>query len=279
MEYFQVEDEIVQSEVLGMLSVLELVDLQTVATRLMLEVTSQEEGNKLLLLRTILRYLNSEEVENSPDGGMGIFMDLHDSITRFLNPEIPTKRSFYTPVSTKSKNPFRNETFWEAEQNRTQNYSQIPLDWSTPQQKVSHTNLIDFDTDLDSPEQENKKVSLKDSIKNLRIRDFKISGAIGSPGQKDKLSFSSLVYQINTGLEQGYSTSDILSAVIKAINPGNALRSYLEGRGGITIKQLLKILRSHFKEKNATSLFTELATASQNENESAQEFIIRAMSL
>ena len=143
-------NERMQSEVLGMLSVLDLVDLQTVATRLMIEVTPTEQGNKYLLLRTILRFLNSEDVEFSPDGGLGIFADLHESITRHLNPEIPTKSSFYIPSAVKSNNPFKSETFWETESNtRMKNYKSIPFESSTPYLPGNTKNLIDFDSDLE----------------------------------------------------------------------------------------------------------------------------------
>ena len=83
----------------------------------------------------------------------------------------------------------------------------------------------------------------------MKLREFKISGSIGSPGQKDKLTFGSLAYQIHNGIKQGYIVHEIINAVIRAISPGNYLRSYLEGREDINLQQFLKVLRSHFKEK------------------------------
>lgn len=51
-------------------------------------------------------------------------------------------------------------------------------------------------------------------------KDFKISGQIGEPGQKDRLTFSSLALQIKNGLTKGYPESDIVDAVVRAIVPG-----------------------------------------------------------
>jgi len=65
-------------------------------------------------------------------------------------------------------------------------------------------------------------------------KDFKISGQIGEPGQKDKLTFSSLAKQIESGLSKGYPESEIIDAVIRAITPGLQLRSYLEGKDELT---------------------------------------------
>lgn len=51
-------------------------------------------------------------------------------------------------------------------------------------------------------------------------KEFKISGQIGDSRQKDRLSFTSLAHQINTGLKRGYKEEEIVEAVIRAINPG-----------------------------------------------------------
>ena len=41
-------------------------------------------------------------------------------------------------------------------------------------------------------------------VKSALWRDFKIMGVIGGEEQKDRLSFVSLISQIDTGLEKGY---------------------------------------------------------------------------
>jgi len=61
-------------------------------------------------------------------------------------------------------------------------------------------------------------------------KDLKIAGQIGEPGQKDRLTFSSLTRQIENGFSKGYQESEIIDAVIRAITPGLQLRSYLEGK-------------------------------------------------
>ena len=67
-------------------------------------------------------------------------------------------------------------------------------------------------------------------------KDYKISGQIGEPGQKDRLTFSSLALQIENGLSKGYPESEIVDAVIRAIVPGLQLRSYLEGKTYLSIQ-------------------------------------------
>ena len=60
-------------------------------------------------------------------------------------------------------------------------------------------------------------------------REVKIIGQIGEPGQKDKLSFVSLVRQIEGALQKDYKSQVVVHAVVRAFNPGMRLRSYLEG--------------------------------------------------
>ena len=77
-------------------------------------------------------------------------------------------------------------------------------------------------------------------------RELKINiiGQIGEPGQKDNLSFVSLVRQIEGALQKGYKPLEVLDAVVRSMTPGMRLRSYLEGLVSLTLPHL--ILRSHY---------------------------------
>lgn len=110
-------------------------------------------------------------------------------------------------------------------------------------------------------------------------RDYKISGQIGEPGQKDRLTFSSLARQIENGLSKCYPESEIVDAVIRAIVPGLQLRSYLEGKSDLSLPTLRRILHSHYQERNATELYKQLTTEVQSSKETPQNFLIRAMDL
>ena len=110
-------------------------------------------------------------------------------------------------------------------------------------------------------------------------RHFKISGQIGDLSQKDRLSFSSLVHQIENGLKNDYTEDEIKEAVIKAINPALSLRSYLEGKADLTLAKLRRIMRSHYQDKTATELYHQLSSTVQQPKEKPQEFLIRLLDL
>lgn len=66
-------------------------------------------------------------------------------------------------------------------------------------------------------------------------REFKINGQIGERGQKDKLSYSNLIHQIDMGLRKNHSEAEIIEAVIRAISPGLNLRDMLEIKSDLTL--------------------------------------------
>ena len=110
----------------------------------------------------------------------------------------------------------------------------------------------------------------------LARRELKIQGQIGTSGQPDRLSFNSLARQIEDALQKGYKAREVISAVTRAVAPGVPLRSYLEGRPEVTLPQLRRILRAHFKERDAIDIYQELVAASQDQKESPHDFLIRA---
>lgn len=155
---------------------------------------------------------------------------------------------------------------------------------TSTQQTVStlpHTNIqLNYDT-----QQNTKTTNLNWHSESTRpvmstwSREFKISGQIGEPGQKDKLSFSSLAHQIEHGRSRGFSELEIVDAVIRAIAPGMQLRSYLEGKTNLTLPTLRRILRAHFQEKGATELYKQLSSEVQSSKETPQSFLVRCLDL
>lgn len=110
-------------------------------------------------------------------------------------------------------------------------------------------------------------------------KDFKIWGQIGEAGQRDKLSFTSLTNQIESGIKKGYSENEIIEAIIKAVSPGLHLRDLLEVKRDLTLPTLKIILRGHYKVDSSSDLLHRLMNISQDPKESAQAFLFRAIEL
>ena len=81
-----------------------------------------------------------------------------------------------------------------------------------------------------------------------KLKDFKIKGQIGQPNQRDKLSYISLLSQINAGVEKGYSETEICYAVVNSICGDLTIRKYLETiMKDLTLTKLKQHLIAHFK--------------------------------
>ena len=110
-------------------------------------------------------------------------------------------------------------------------------------------------------------------------KDLRISGQVGDTNQKESRSYSNLRHQIKAAVTKGYSEGEVVEAVLRAINPGLRLRSYLENYPDLTLDTLNTILKSHYQEKDATELYQELTNIAQRKTETAQSFVMRALDL
>ena len=117
------------------------------------------------------------------------------------------------------------------------------------------------------------------AVSSLIRREYKLSGQIGEPGQTEKLTFVSLMHQIDSGLKRGFKESEIVDAVICAISPHSSLRSYVETLSDLSLSKLRRILRVHYREKAASEIYQQLATVCQLSSESPQQFLLRALDL
>ena len=110
-------------------------------------------------------------------------------------------------------------------------------------------------------------------------REFRIIGQIGEAGQREKLSYTSLMNQIESGQRKEHSEAEITEAVIRAVCPGLPLRDLLEIKRDLTLAILKTILRGHYKPDSSSDLLHRLMTLAQDPKESTQSFLFRAMEL
>ena len=230
--------------------------------------------SRTALMTLISNHIQREELEELEDKGMSFLLHFQDKMS-----ELQVVASSDTQEHVKMQGEAVNEEQIRKDQEREKIINEI----EALQLKLEKTQ---------KPSEENKQVDkenkkLFSSNNNAQSnpapppwhKDFKISGQIGEPGQKDKLTFSSLARQIEHGLSKGFPELEIVDAVIRAISPGMQLRSYLEGKMNLTLATLRRILRSHYQEKSATELYKHLTSEAQGIKETPQNFLIRTFDL
>ena len=123
-----------------------------------------------------------------------------------------------------------------------------------------------------------KSVSLS-TLREAWRPEFKIRGQVGRMGQKDKLSFTSLLRQIESGEDLGYTERELIDGVIKSTTAGIRLRTFLESKRDLTLSLLKDILRSYYQEADSKDLLQQLATIKQELDEDPQSFVIRGLEI
>jgi len=111
---------------------------------------------------------------------------------------------------------------------------------------------------------------------SLYRRMFKLNGTIGG---KDGLSYISICSQVHDAKTTGYSDSEVVIGMKKAVSSGSTLRNYFDSQSNLPLQKLMVFLRDFFKQKSATVLFSDLSKITQNSEESATAFLLRAFEL
>ncbi len=106
-------------------------------------------------------------------------------------------------------------------------------------------------------------------------KELKIHGSIGKQG----ISFINIIRQMDSAECRGYLVTEIIDAIIRAISPTEPLRGYIEGKTGLTLPLLRKLLRSYFQERSATELYQELSCGVQGRDEQTLDFVWRMLDL
>lgn len=261
------ELEKLQLEIKGALYQLTVEQLIKVCNALQISGPGKEHvtgKTRSQVISHVIKYLEREELADLEDEGMSDLLSVHDIIDKIVK------------ATNVSECEISSQT--EAQENLQKEVDALRLSLKEKENAMHDLMKTSMNSPASSSKPENNMAPAPPNGSMWR-KDFKISGQIGEPGQKDKLTFSSLAKQIESGLSKGYPESEIIDAVIRAITPGLQLRSYLEGKDKLTLPALRRILRCHYQERGATELYKQLTSEVQNSKETPQNFLIRAMDL
>ena len=280
--------------VIGKMGELELDQLKFIHNNLQLPAIDPDKDNKRHVMKLILRYLSSEDVEDSDDGGMAHFLAIQtylDSlgIVKCEPPPPVPINTVTTAVATTAVPPGVPVTAVSVPNVvvSVPVVSTLPPVLSTvvgvslgsggissvPTQPavttVTSTVVSPITTSVLTPQ----------TLKKVLKKDFKIRGTIGAVGKPGMITFLSLACQINTAVRKEYPEVDICEEVIRSMSPDLPLRSVLEGKEVVSLASLRRFLRSHFREKDPTSLFNSLSNSCQMSTESASDFVMKMIGL
>ena len=171
----------VELEVFTLLKEVDAAALEGLCQGLSIVIPTAKQGNTSLIIKLIMRFLHSEDVEKLEDEGFSIFLKLHTDLQEILGKK--------------------------GENNTDVNKDHVNKDVKV--EPVTPNNQYDSLTDI------------KPQFQLHRFREFKINGTVGGEtDQKDTLSYISLSFQMEQGRKRGCSSGEIEAAVFKAMRPG-----------------------------------------------------------
>lgn len=272
-----IEIETLQLEIFGLLCTLPADNLKSLCDFLAIAGEKFEHvagKNRASLITMISNHLQREELQELEDMGISELLFVKDKVTELHARVVMTEPLAKLQAKTNEERNGQNKTqVTIPQESRPPQLQSLPSTGSTyrgSEHNAQVTTVI-HTTPVSG--------TGPDQTAPLWHKEFKISGQIGEPGQKDRLTFSSLARQIEHGLRKGFPEAEIVDAVIRAIVPGMQLRSYLEGKSDLKLPTLRRIRRCHYQEKSATELYKQLSSEVQGIKETPQNFLIRALDL
>ena len=246
--------------------------LQALCEEYRIVIPNEKVDDHGYLVKVALRYLVSETVEQLQDGGAALLLKLHGELIEELAPKeeppvlephglanaqaVPAEPQVEVP-------PVKNEP------------GGPPKSKGAPVADKGHTS-----TTLSKSGKSDSPAGVNPHLSYHKLRQFKVNGSIGDPGQKGCLPYSSLCFEIRRGEREGYGLTEIYAGIIRAIEAGNPFRDVLElAAEEFDREALMTAIRSHFEEKDRNELTNELRLCTQGPTETAHKFCCRAVAL
>jgi len=241
------------------------------------------------LFDLIVDYLRSEELKGMDDEGMSQILHLDDMLDEMLRPpdrEDAGEGAGVAPIqmedtATRQQTGSTTATVGSQRLSPTMdrdNYAPARNHATTsPARSINSAGGAPPGRASPSSSTGEQVVRITDVAALFPRREFKLYGGQISDTGSD-MSYSSLRKQMDEGLHEGFSESEVIRTVLKITKPGT-FREMLTNKEDLTMSELKRFLRSHIRDKNSTELFQELSTARQQDKEGPQQFLYRIMGL
>ena len=245
--------EQVRSEVLAGVRMLNGSQLEDCCEKLKLTVADAKKGNKRALENVVIRYLTSEDLENTDDEGMSEFLMLNDHIKTLLDMQATnTLNQLSTTLSQVMTNAMSGAN-------------------TTPPTPTPQVVVKKEDADAAPAAAVTTKVELH------KLREFKINGGT----VPDSIDYINLSNQMADGIEAGYAEKEVRNGVVRAMKPGTSLRRFFEGplARKMTDKEFRDALRSYYEQEDSETLQEQLRKAVQKEGQMEKDFLLDMIDL
>ena len=255
-----------KEEVVTKLRLVDVAFLTEICVEQNVTIPLKKAGIKSALINLIVKYLSSDPVEESEDGGAQLLAGLNAKLDGKLGAGTDDGSGVKKedPGSGYSgKKPLKKTLSQDQGGNGDSSKSGIGSGGT------SSSNSVTVDTGA-----VNNGTRLRADIK---LKEFKIHS--GSIGGENQLDLEEVLYQVNEGKALGYSTREIVSGVIRATKPGSSLRKYCQSRPDLNFETLVSQLSSHYGTEDSQEMLEQMRRMKQEPTEKVVDYVHRVMAM
>ncbi len=250
--------EMLKAKVLFELQSLTEEQLEQICGTQNVTITGGKKSKIVALRNAMIRYLSSEEVEDSEDEGFALFNAVHEEVEKLIK---------QNPLSTEAaavKDEEEDGSGKGVGSEMTERERKLKREYENPDQRTN-------------PVRSSAETTIREYSK-IKLKDFKIHG--GTVGGAEGLDWNSLQYQMQKeGIELGYSQKEIMSGVIRAMKSGSSLRKYFEGKSSLKWESFTAVLKAHCNVVTASTLLDRMGECVQEPAENTLDYVLRMINM
>ncbi len=237
------EADVAKENLLTKLQGLESTELGEICVGLSLTVPPNKKGKRSAMFNIIVKYLSSDTIEESEDGGLQLFRDVLKQVGEMKKDIKSEEKVLDKKDGDKDKTEIK--------------------------QSGSKTND-------DSKMNPNPRVTERSHM--FKLKEFKVNG--GLTGDSGNISeFIKICSQMQKGKILGYTEEEIRIGIIDSLKPDSALRKYFDGKVEVTQDKFMKMLKSWYQVKESLTFLTKMQGSAQEPKESEAQFLLRMIGL
>ena len=253
--------EVKKDEVIQQMQLLDVAQLGEVCQTASLVIPPSKTGDRSKIYNMILAHIISDEVAESGDHGLALFVSIENRIKGMSLKDVKTEdsKAMVTAMVTDSGS---GSTVGLMNSNILANPSS------------SNNNSNQLNGNIGSGNNNNGGGSIDAGMRfHLQpTKLFTIHGGFVATGDSP-ISYSNLKYQLEDGRNTGYNDQQLMSGVMRAIKPNSNLREFLVSAGRLSLEDFLKHIKNHYKLTDSATMLTQLSGSVQAANQKVQDYV------
>ena len=246
--------EVKKDEVIQQMQLLDVAQLGEVCQTASLVIPPSKTGDRSKIYNMILAHIISDEVAESGDHGLALFVSIENRIKGMSLKDVKTEdsKAMVTAIVTDSGS---GSTVGLMNSNILANPSSSN---NNSNQLNGNNNSGNFNNGGGSID-----AGMRFHLQPTKL--FMIHGGFVATGDSP-ISYSNLKYQLEDGRNTGYNDQQLMSGVMRAIKPNSNLREFLVSAGRLSLEDFLKHIKNHYKLTDSATMLTQLSGSVQAES-------------